>query len=77
LGRASKSERREGGARLFQGRTERNEIVHVEHDSGALVGELVAVDVVQANRHSLFGRLVHDLPEKTPRARRTLHVLTA
>jgi tRNA-2-methylthio-N6-dimethylallyladenosine synthase len=73
----SKSEHREGGARLFQGRTERNEIVHVEHDSGAIVGELVAVDVVRANRHSLLGRLVHDLPASDRRPRRTLHVLTA
>lgn len=76
---ASKSERGDGGARLFQGRTERNEIVHVEHDSAALVGEIVAVDVVQANRHSLVGRLAGDVPLPVrPRSqRRSLPVMEA
>jgi tRNA A37 methylthiotransferase MiaB len=56
---ASKSEK--GGALdaavRVQGRTERNEIVHVEAaEPGAaasLVGSIVEVEVVRANRHSL------------------------
>jgi len=56
---ASKSERGDLSRDRVQGRTERNEIVHVEAPAAAaLVGALVDVDVVRANRHSLTGALV-------------------
>jgi tRNA-2-methylthio-N6-dimethylallyladenosine synthase len=74
---ASKSEDKADGARLFQGRTERNEIVHVESDSGALVGEIVAVDVVRANRHSLLGRVVGGMPQRARASRRSLTLVQA
>jgi tRNA-2-methylthio-N6-dimethylallyladenosine synthase len=58
---ASKSERGDR-ATLVQGRTERNEIVHmqVEPAEGSatgtpLVGTLVLVEIVRANKHSLAG----------------------
>jgi tRNA-2-methylthio-N6-dimethylallyladenosine synthase len=55
---ASKSERGEQ-ATLVQGRTERNEIVHIETPSeqhaAELVGTIVEVDVARANKHSLAG----------------------
>src|SRR5262249_42047972 len=42
-----------GGAVMVQGRTDRNEIVHLEAPPGrAIVGALVEVDVVRANKHS-------------------------
>lgn len=38
-----------------EGRTERNEIVHVDEPPGrAFVGDVIEVDVVRANKHSLF-----------------------
>jgi tRNA-2-methylthio-N6-dimethylallyladenosine synthase len=46
------------GGRTVQGRTERNEIVHVQADPAALlalVGRIVDVDVLRANKHSLGG----------------------
>jgi tRNA-2-methylthio-N6-dimethylallyladenosine synthase len=89
---ASKSERGEQ-ARLVQGRTERNEIVHVETPSerhaADLVGSIVEVDVVRANKHSLAGVPVgsgerepwlrkRDLPQHQPplavRPRRALPI---
>jgi tRNA-2-methylthio-N6-dimethylallyladenosine synthase len=52
---ASKSERGDTPA-LVQGRTERNEIVHVEGPGApALVGAIVEVEIVRANKHSLAG----------------------
>lgn len=40
----------------LQGRTERNEIVHVEDNAThELVGELIDVTILRANKHSLFG----------------------
>ena len=42
-----------------EGRTERNEIVHLEDAAElALAGELVDVEIVRANMHSLAGKLV-------------------
>ena len=42
----------------FEGRTERNEIMHIEGAAGLdLVGRVVAVKVTRANRHSLGGEL--------------------
>ncbi len=46
-----------------EGRTERNEIVHVSADpatQAALIGEIVEVDVVRANKHSLVGTATED-----------------
>jgi tRNA-2-methylthio-N6-dimethylallyladenosine synthase len=51
----SKSDK--GGPPCLQGRTERNEIVHVEAPASA-VGRIVEVEIARANRHSLGGRLV-------------------
>jgi tRNA-2-methylthio-N6-dimethylallyladenosine synthase len=52
---ASKSERGDTPT-LVQGRTERNEIVHIEGpDATNLVGSIVEVDIVRANKHSLAG----------------------
>ncbi len=43
----------------FEGRTDKNEIVHVDAPADlSLVGEEVSVDIVRANKHSLGGRLV-------------------
>jgi tRNA-2-methylthio-N6-dimethylallyladenosine synthase len=51
---ASKSEKGALDAPRVQGRTERNEIVHVEAPGAAsLIGSVVEVDVVRANKHSL------------------------
>jgi tRNA-2-methylthio-N6-dimethylallyladenosine synthase len=61
-----------------EGRTERNEIVHVEAPPGReLVGAVVEVEIARANRHSLFGvptaAALDALPRATgePRPRRT------
>jgi tRNA-2-methylthio-N6-dimethylallyladenosine synthase len=68
-----------------EGRTERNEIVHVDVvPDRALVGELVEVAVTRANKHSLFGAPTDEalaaLPrraDKTPeRKRRVLPLVT-
>ncbi len=60
---ASKSEKGDLSRDRVQGRTERSEIVHVEAPGAAeLVGEIVEVDIVRANRHSLGGALVHPPP---------------
>jgi tRNA-2-methylthio-N6-dimethylallyladenosine synthase len=41
---------------LVQGRTERHEIVHIDTPgSGSLVGEIVEVAIMRANKHSLVG----------------------
>mgnify|MGYP000846275780 CR=1 FL=1 len=45
----------------LQGRTERNEIVHVEDNTThELVGELIDVTILRANKHSLFGQPTED-----------------
>jgi tRNA-2-methylthio-N6-dimethylallyladenosine synthase len=55
---ASKSERGDLANDRVQGRTDRNEIVHLEAPgAGGLVGEIVEVEVVRANKHSLAGVL--------------------
>ncbi len=71
---ASKSEKGDGPATRVQGRTDRNEIVHVEAEGAAeaLVGHLVDVEIVRAHRHSLLGRATGPLPPAGPRARRSL-----
>jgi tRNA-2-methylthio-N6-dimethylallyladenosine synthase len=66
---ASKSERGDLSSGRVQGRTEHHEIVHVEAPgAGALVGAIVEVEVVRANKHSLSGVPTQPLP---PPARRT------
>jgi tRNA-2-methylthio-N6-dimethylallyladenosine synthase len=60
---ASKSEKGDLSRGRVQGRTERNEIVHVEAPGAdVLVGAVVPVEVVRANRHSLVGKPVEPLP---------------
>lgn len=50
------SKRNAGGLSRVQGRTERNEIVHVETpDAASLIGHIVEVVIARANRHSLVG----------------------
>ncbi|HEY4016340.1 MAG TPA: tRNA (N6-isopentenyl adenosine(37)-C2)-methylthiotransferase MiaB [Polyangiaceae bacterium] len=74
----SKSEKSGAARGLVQGRTDANAIVHVESGDGAsLVGQVVEVDVVRANRHSVVGALreVHRAPARA--GRRTLPVVTA
>ncbi|MBI2391964.1 MAG: tRNA (N6-isopentenyl adenosine(37)-C2)-methylthiotransferase MiaB [Deltaproteobacteria bacterium] len=69
------------------GRTERNEIVHLDvqagRDPSPLVGRFLEVRVSQANAHSLVGALaeadVRDLPEaraEPPKARRSLTIVS-
>ncbi len=42
---------------LVEGRTRRNEIVHVETAASvSIVGEVLDVEILRANKHSLFGR---------------------
>jgi tRNA-2-methylthio-N6-dimethylallyladenosine synthase len=45
------------GASQMVGRTQRNEIVHVEPSHGAGPGALAEVTIVRAHRHSLEGRI--------------------
>ena len=53
-----------------QGRTEQNEIVHIEAPGAtALVGSIVEVEVTRANRHSLAGAPTGPLPPAPPRTR--------
>jgi tRNA-2-methylthio-N6-dimethylallyladenosine synthase len=87
---ASKSERGDR-VTLVQGRTDRNEIVHIEAGGSAgaeeLVGALVMVDIVRANKHSLAGVVAQTLvpmgvamgvqaaaPRPVPSARRALPI---
>ncbi|WP_394849376.1 tRNA (N6-isopentenyl adenosine(37)-C2)-methylthiotransferase MiaB [Pendulispora brunnea] len=51
----SKSDKQANGL-LLQGRTERNEIVHLEGGSPAWIGHTIPVEIVRANKHSLSGR---------------------
>jgi tRNA-2-methylthio-N6-dimethylallyladenosine synthase len=68
------------GLTLATGRTERNEIVHVEVPRGrACAGELVSALVARANKHSLFARLsegaAESLPIATAPSRRALPLM--
>jgi tRNA-2-methylthio-N6-dimethylallyladenosine synthase len=57
-----------GDVRRMTGRTERNEIVHVEVPDGRdATGSIVRVDVVRAFKHSLEGRLESGGWERLPR----------
>jgi len=51
---ASKSEKGVADAARVQGRTEQSEIVHIEAPGAlSLVGSVVEVEIVRANKHSL------------------------
>jgi tRNA-2-methylthio-N6-dimethylallyladenosine synthase len=64
---ASKSEKGDPHAARVQGRTERNEIVHVEAPGAtALVGSIVEVEIVRANKHSLTAVPAEPLPAPPP-----------
>jgi tRNA-2-methylthio-N6-dimethylallyladenosine synthase len=57
---------------LFTGRTDRHEIVHVPAPAGCdLTGHLLEVEIVEANKRSLLGRIDGDLPEPRARAPRS------
>jgi tRNA-2-methylthio-N6-dimethylallyladenosine synthase len=76
-------EGRSASGATFEGRTERNEIVHVAAPEGAnLVGALARVEITRANKHSLHGTLEEGqtfAAQAPPRERcaRRLPVLTA
>jgi tRNA-2-methylthio-N6-dimethylallyladenosine synthase len=55
------------------GRTDRNEIVHVEAPDGRdLAGALVTVEILRAYKHSLEGRLTDESREALPQARQPM-----
>jgi tRNA-2-methylthio-N6-dimethylallyladenosine synthase len=57
-------------APMLQGRTARNEIVHVEAAPGVdMVGALLDVEVVRANKHSLEARVSEEQLASLPRTR--------
>ncbi len=66
---ASKSEKGGADPSRVQGRTERSEIVHIEAPGGlSLVGSVVEVEIVRANRHSLGAVLTGPMPaSRAPR----------
>jgi tRNA-2-methylthio-N6-dimethylallyladenosine synthase len=74
---ASKSEGGDLTRGRVQGRTERNEIVHVEAAGAAasLVGEIVEVEIQRANKHSLVGVPTEAMPVRPPGVRRALPVI--
>jgi tRNA-2-methylthio-N6-dimethylallyladenosine synthase len=63
---ASKSEKGDTSQGRVQGRTDRNEIVHVDvqnaANAAAVIGQVVDVEITRANRHSLAGTPVGPLP---------------
>ncbi len=62
---ASKSEKGDLGKGRVQGRSDRNEIVHIDvPDAAAVVGEIVEARVVRANRRSLAAELLHTPPPR-------------
>jgi tRNA-2-methylthio-N6-dimethylallyladenosine synthase len=76
---ASKSEKGDLSRDRVQGRTDRNEIVHVEAPgAGSLVGRIVEVEIARANRHSLGGRLTAPIEGLgvAPARRRALPVVS-
>jgi tRNA-2-methylthio-N6-dimethylallyladenosine synthase len=61
-----------------QGRTERNEIVHVEAPQAAsLVGEIVEVEITRANKHSLVGVPSEAMALETLPGRRALPMVAS
>ena len=74
----SKSEKGDLSHGLVQGRTERNEIVHIEAPgAGSLVGHVVEIEVRRANRHSLAGVPVQPIASRPRVSRRALPVVVA
>jgi tRNA-2-methylthio-N6-dimethylallyladenosine synthase len=74
---ASKTEKA-GEPGTVQGRTERNEIVHVQAPGcSRLVGEIVEVEIVRANKHSLAGVPCGPLPSREERRGRRALPLAA
>ncbi|HXN32432.1 MAG TPA: tRNA (N6-isopentenyl adenosine(37)-C2)-methylthiotransferase MiaB [Polyangiaceae bacterium] len=72
---ASKSEKGDLSHGRVQGRTERNEIVHVESPgAGSLVGEVVEVEISRANGHSLVGIPTQPIAPRPRAGRRSLPV---
>jgi tRNA-2-methylthio-N6-dimethylallyladenosine synthase len=56
------------GGGKFQGRSERHEIVHVDAPEGVdLTGALLTVEITQANKRSLAGRLLDFAPQQIAR----------
>jgi tRNA-2-methylthio-N6-dimethylallyladenosine synthase len=56
-----------------EGRTLRNEIVHVasnDDTEGTMIGQVVEVDIVRANKHSLAARATEDALARLPEATR-------
>ncbi len=75
---ASKSEKGDLSRDRVQGRTERNEIVHVEAPgAGSLVGEIVEVAIERANGHSLVGAPTQPIVPKPRTGRRALPLALA
>jgi tRNA-2-methylthio-N6-dimethylallyladenosine synthase len=64
---------KERGARRFTGRSERNELVHLDAPEGYDPrGQLIEVDIVEAYKHSLHGVMQGVVPEpELPRAPRS------
>jgi tRNA-2-methylthio-N6-dimethylallyladenosine synthase len=63
------------GAGKFQGRSERHEIVHVDAPDGVdLTGVLASVEITQANKRSLAGRLLGESVVRPPRAKRAMRL---
>jgi tRNA-2-methylthio-N6-dimethylallyladenosine synthase len=66
---ASKSEKGDLSRGRVQGRTDRNEIVHIDAPgAAALVGEIVDVEIVRAHRHSVSGVPTVPPPPQVKRA---------
>jgi len=71
----------------FEGRTDKNEIVHVDAPAGTpLVGEILEIEILRANKHSLAGApaagelervLATAAPRRMPEKRRRLLPLVA
>jgi tRNA-2-methylthio-N6-dimethylallyladenosine synthase len=75
---ASKSEKGVAEATRVQGRTQQSEIVHIEAPGAlSLVGRVVEVEIVRANKHSLGGVPTESLPAMPRVARRGLPVVSA
>jgi tRNA-2-methylthio-N6-dimethylallyladenosine synthase len=66
----SKSEKGDLSGNRVQGRTERNEIVHLEAPgASSLVGEVITAEIVRANKHSLVGTPTEPIPPARGRPR--------
>jgi tRNA A37 methylthiotransferase MiaB len=73
---ASKSEKGDLSRDRVQGRTDHNEIVHLDAPgAGGLVGAIVEVEIVRANKHSLAGVPTEPLPSPRRTGPRALPVV--